>query len=794
MRAEWKGELKQRTEQHIDRLNRGRVVFKWSYKTDEASVARPLSCYFGSDPLASYLRWFQPLELVGQSLPPACLAAAVSETDGRMHRWFHRFRMGSRSVAGFRSVRAKLRRIKARCAELRESSDAELKAAGEGASDAIEDIAATVEVARRTIGLEMFDVQIRGALAMAGGKIAELQTGEGKTLAAVPAIAWHAKSGNGVHVMTANDYLAKRDSQWMRPIYNFLGLTVGCIQGGMTPEQRRQAYACHLTYCTPQEVGFDFLRDQLAMQPCEQVLRPFAAAVIDEADSILIDEARIPLVIAGGKSAQDALAGPVNEITRGLHPTLHYAIDEHGHNVALTDEGIAMVEKAFGCGNLFDNANLPLHTAVQDSLHAHALLHRDVDYLVKDRAIQPIDEFKGRIAKDRRWPAGLQTAIEAKERVSAKTQGRVLGSITLQSLIALFPKLCGMTGTAATQSEEFASVYGLDVEVIPTHRPSIRVDHPDVVFASKREKEHAVVDEIRRVHRVGRPVLLGTASVQESKSVSARLSGLPHEVLNASNDEQEAAIIARAGQAGAVTISTNMAGRGVDIRLGDGVRDLGGLYVIGTSKHESRRIDNQLRGRAGRQGDPGSSRFFISREDDLLVKHGMNRTELQHDVESLQRVIEGHHLDVRQFLHKYEAVIEKQRQSIQQQRREVLTGTQPRKSEAERLATLAAIDSLWSDHLAAVSALREGIHWVSFGGRDPLHEYLRNVHQMFEELEDRLETEVARRLAGSSDGGSDGQQRGTTWTYLTTDEPFGAASHRIFAGLTRKVKSRSFWG
>ncbi len=657
-----------------------------------------------------------------------------------------------------------------------------------------EDIAVTVEVARRTIRLEMFEVQIRAALAMADGKIAELQTGEGKTLAAVPAIAWHAKSGNGVHVMTVNDYLAKRDSHWMRPVYHFLGLTVGCIQQGMTTEQRRQAYTCDVTYCTPQEVGFDFLRDQLAMQACEQVQRPFAAAVIDEADSILIDEARIPLVIAGGKTARDALAGRVDEITRGLHHTLHYTIDEHGHNVSLTDEGITFVEEGFGCGNLFDNANLTLHTAVQDSLHAHALLHRDVDYLVRDGAIQPIDEFKGRIARDRRWPAGLQTAVEAKERVSLKTQGRVLGSITLQGLIALFPKLCGMTGTAATQSEEFASVYGLEVEVIPTHRRLIRVDHPDVVFATKREKEQAVVDEIRHVHRAGRPVLAGTASVEDSESFSARLAGIPHETLNARNDEQEAAIVARAGQSGAVTISTNMAGRGVDIRLGEGVPELGGLHVIGTCRHESRRIDNQLRGRAGRQGDPGSSRFFISREDDLLVKHGINHTELQHDVDSLQRVIEGHHLDVRQFLHKYEAVIERQRQSIQRQRQEILTGVRPRPSETARWVALATIDSLWSDHLAAVSALREGIHWVSFGGRDPLHEYLRNVHLMFEELVGRLETEVARRLAESNDGGSNLRQRGATWTYLTTDEPFGTASHRIFAGLTRKVKSRSLWG
>ena len=711
-----------------------------------------------------------------------------------MRRWPHLFGLSSGAAAPSNFVQARLLRINARRAELRESSELELRVASRKAANLLESIAVTAEVARRTIGLEMFDVQIQGALAMADGKIAEMQTGEGKTLAAVPAIVWHAKPGNGVHVMTVNDYLAQRDSRWMRPIYNFLGLTVGCIQQGLTAEQRRQAYASDITYCTPNEVGFDYLRDQLALQPSEQVQRSFAAAVVDEADSILIDEARIPLVIAGGKSARDTLAYRVDEITRRFRPTLHYTVDEHGHNAALTEDGIAAVERAFGCGNLFDNGNLPLHTAVQDSLHAHALLRRDVDYLVRDGVIHSIDEFKGRIAHDRRWPAGLQMAIEAKERVALKTQGLVLGSITLQNLTALFPKLCGMTGTAVTQSEEFTSIYGLEVEEIPTNRPVIRVDHPDVVFASKREKEQAVVDEVRFAHRAGQPVLVGTASVEDSERLSALLAGLPHEVLNARNDEQEAAIIARAGQRGAVTVSTNMAGRGVDIRLGAGVARLGGLYVIGTTKHESRRIDNQLRGRAGRQGDPGNSRFFISREDDVFVKHGINHPEPKHDVDSLQRAIEGHNLEIRQFLHKYEGVIEGQRQSLQKLRQEILTGSVPRPSETERFVALATIDSLWSDHLAAVSALREGIHWVSYGGRDPLHQYLRNVHRMFDELLDRFEQEVARRMADPDSDEIDALQRGATWTYLTTDEPFGTASQRIFAGLARKWKSRSFWG
>ena len=667
-------------------------------------------------------------------------------------------------------------------------------AAAQQAEDLTEVIAVVAEVARRTIGLDMFDVQLQAALALADGKIAEMQTGEGKTLAAVPAVVWLAKQGQGVHVLTVNDYLAQRDARWMGPIYEFIGLEVGCIQHHMEAKQRRQAYSCHVTYATANEVGFDYLRDQLALHPSEQVHRPFAAAVIDEVDSILIDESRIPLVIAGGKNARSALAHRVDEVTRRFRQTFDYTIDEHGHNVALTDAGIAVVERAFGCANLFEEVNLPLHGAVQDSLHAHALLRRDVDYVVKDGAIQSVDEFKGRIARDRRWPAGLQTAIEAKERVALRTQGHILGSITMQNLMGLYPQVCGMTGTAASQAEEFQSIYELEVVVIPTHRPVIRVDHPDVVFATKQEKEQSVVQEIRRVYKTGRPVLVGTASVEESEQLSVQLTGVPHRVLNARNGEQEAAIIARAGQRGAITISTNMAGRGIDIQIGEGVAELGGLYVIGMNKHESRRIDNQLRGRAGRQGDPGSSRFFLSRDDPLLVKHGIDDPELRHDPDSIQRVVEGHNLDIRQFLHKYEGVIEKQRQSVQTQRQDILSGICPRASETERLVALTTIDDLWSEHLAAVAELRESIHLVSFAGRDPLLVYLRDVHVMFEELQNSVEEEVAQRMTKTTEDGFHGTQRGATWTYLSTDQPLGSSTERILRGLVRKVNSRRIWG
>jgi preprotein translocase subunit SecA len=580
----------------------------------------------------------------------------------------------SRFSGSTSSDKSQIDLVNHRRAELAKLDDHGLKAAAGRAGTLLEVIAVTAVVAARLLGLGMFDVQLQGALALASGKIAEMQTGEGKTLAAVPAIAWYAKQRQGVHVMTANDYLARRDAGWMRGIYEFLGLSVGCIQQNMAKEERQRAYQCDVTYATANEVGFDYLRDQLALFPSDQVHRRFAAAVIDEADSLLIDEARVPLVIAGGESDQDSLPNVVDRVTRTFRQSHHYTVEEYGRNVALTEAGIQAVESAFACENLFVEKNLALLTAVQDSLHAHALLRRGIDYLVKDGVVESVDEFKGRIVPDRRWPAGLHTAIEAKEGVALKMQGTILGSITLQRLIALYPRVCGMTGTAATQAEEFRAIYGLEVAVIPTNRPKVRIDHPDVLFPTKREKELAVIEEIRRAHRTGQPVLIGTASVAESERLSAYTVDIPHRVLNADNEEAEADIIARAGEADAVTISTNMAGRGTDIRLGEGVAALGGLYVIGTNKHESRRIDNQLRGRAGRQGDPGVSRFFVSLEDDLMIKYGTSDSNSRPDPDHIQRVVEGQNLDVRRLLHQYSGEIEAQRQGVQKYRQDVLTG------------------------------------------------------------------------------------------------------------------------
>ena len=659
---------------------------------------------------------------------------------------------------------------------------------GDESDDLSSLIASTAVAAERTLGLRMFDVQIRGALAMANGCIAEMQTGEGKTLAATPAAVWFAKAGLGVHVMTVNDYLAGRDAAWMGPVYRALGFSVGCVQQNSSIDERKAAYGCDITYATANEIGFDYLRDQLALDPEDQVHRPFAAALIDEADSILIDEARIPLVIAGGALGGDNLPVSADRAVRSLRRGFHFTIENSFRNVSLTDAGIHAVERALGCGNLYEDENSSWLSSVQDALHAHALLRRDVDYIVRDNAVESVDEFKGRVAQDRRWPAGLHTAIEIKEGVAPKAQGRILGSITLQNLISLYPRVCGMTGTAATQAGELREIYGLAVEVIPPNRPVVRIDYPDEVFRTRRGKEDAVLAEIGTVHATGRPVLVGTASVAESERLSRLLSELPdavpHQVLNARSEEREASLIARAGEKDAVTISTNMAGRGTDIRLGEGVAQMGGLHVIGTNRHESRRIDFQLRGRAGRQGDPGSSRFIVSLEDDLVRRFAEDRDRLGYTPESVQRLVEGKNLDIRLFLGKYEGAVEGQRQMLQKRRQEILMDADaPR---FERIVALRTIDDLWSDYLAEVAELRSGVQWLAWGGRDPLHGFLTQTDTMFRDLMDGLEDEIAIRTEDARGSGTDPSQRGATWTYLTTDNPFGSLTERIIKSVVNK--------
>ena len=702
--------------------------------------------------------------------------------------------------------------------ELSGLTDAQLRSRPK--DDLVATFALTAIVAERLLGLRMFDVQILGALALRRGDIAEMQTGEGKTLAAVPAVVWFALQRRGVHVLTANDYLARRDAAWMRPVYEWFGLSVGHISQDMSTAERRAAYLCDVTYATANEVGFDYLRDGLARSEDELVQRPFAFAVVDEADSILIDEARIPLVIAGGLPEDAALAYRIDAVVAGLRPHIHYSPDDYARNVRLTDAGIQRVEGLLNCGSLFDEQNLDILTAAQDALHAYVLLRRDVDYVVKDGAIEMVDEFKGRIAQNRRWPAGLHSAVEAKERLQLKTQGRVLGSITVQSLVRMYERICGMTGTAVTQADEFWKVYKMPVTAIPPNRPIVRKDLADIVYADKDARHRAVVEEIRTVHATGQPVLVGTASVEESETLSylMHLENIPHSVLNARNDEAEAEIVGQAGAIGAVTVSTNMAGRGTDILLGGNpprdrarVVELGGLYVIGTTRHEARRIDNQLRGRAGRQGDPGMSRFFISLDDELLVRFGIVDNP---DIESVQRTAESQNLEIRQTLWKYDCAVEFHRRMMYEMRREVLlspdwsvasmledehyrelveaAGVEAVET-AGRKITLAIVDEIWADYLANVAELRGGVIWTSWGSGDPLHKFLTSEREIYDDFEQSVKDGIAEAFdtAIVSHGAvkfenTERLERGATWTYVTTDQPFGTFTERVMKGFLKK--------
>jgi preprotein translocase subunit SecA len=693
---------------------------------------------------------------------------------------------------------------------------------------AVEAFALADAAARRTLGLIPHDVQLIAGLAMCGRKIAELPTGEGKTMAAVFPASLLAMTGRGAHVLTFNDYLARRDAAWMGPVYRLLGLTVGFVQEGMAKAEKRRAYACDVTYATAREAGFDFLRDGLAYERADLVHRPFHAALVDEADSILIDEARIPLVIAGLAGGSDQDAGRLASLVRGLVAGRDYETDDEKRNVNLTDAGLEKAERLLGRGNLYTPENESLLAAVHCALHAEALLRRDVDYIVREGRIDIVDEFTGRVMDKRHWPDGLQAAVEAKENVSRKSEGRVLGSITLQYFFRLYPKLCGMTATAGPSAAELHEFYGLRVTVIPPHRPCLRADDPDLVFTHREAKLTALVREIAAAHAASRPILVGTLSVKESEELAAALAqtGVPCRVLNAKNDEVEAGVIARAGRPGAVTISTNMAGRGTDIKLGgereeerERVVALGGLYVIGTNRHESLRIDRQLRGRAGRQGDPGSSRFFISLEDDLFERYGLrakfikgHRLERQaggidspsvrRDVIHAQRVIEGQNFDIRKTLEKYSSVVETQRQAVGRFREAVLTpGNWPGQIESrdpdlrargvarfgpedfdrlERRATLFHTDRLWADHLAGLQDLRESIHLVSIGGREPVFEFGKAAAEAFAGLEERIAGAVAGTMGSlvGREGPVDLDAEGlrgpsSTWTYLVSDEQFG---------------------
>jgi len=562
-----------------------------------------------------------------------------------------------------------------------------------------ETFAVVREVAFRVLGLRPFDVQLMGGIVLHQGKIAEMKTGEGKTLVATMPVYLNALASRGVHVVTVNDYLATRDSEWMGQVYRFLGLDVGVIVHGLEDTERKSSYRADVTYGTNNEFGFDYLRDNMKYSLEDMVQREFYYAIVDEVDSILIDEARTPLIISGPSEDSTDLYYRVNQISPHLHKDIDFTVDEKARAVSLTEEGVAKCEKLLGVKNLYDPAQAELLHHVQQALKAHALFKKDVDYLVKDGQVLIVDEFTGRLMPGRRYSEGLHQALEAKEGVKIESENQTLASITFQNFFRMYEKLAGMTGTADTEAAEFHKIYNLEVVVIPTHMPMIRKDYPDVVFRTESEKFEAAAREIKSLHDKGRPVLVGSSSVDNSERLSKMLKrqGVKHEVLNAKHHEREAEIVAHAGEKGRITIATNMAGRGTDIVLGEGVADMGGLHILSIERHESRRIDNQLRGRSGRQGDLGSSRFYLSLEDDLLRifgsdrisgimnKLGMDEGEpIEHSmlskaIENAQRKVEAHNFEIRKHLLDYDDVMNKQREVIYSQRRQILAGVDMRK-------------------------------------------------------------------------------------------------------------------
>ncbi|RCW43813.1 MULTISPECIES: preprotein translocase subunit SecA [unclassified Halanaerobium] len=558
----------------------------------------------------------------------------------------------------------------------------------------VEAFAVVREAAQRSTeeGFRHFDVQLMGGIVLHQGKIAEMKTGEGKTLAATLPVYLNALTGKGVHVVTVNDYLAERDSEWMGQIYRFLGLSVGVILSGMPPAERRKAYNCDITYGTNNEFGFDYLRDNMAYKEEDLVQREYHYAILDEVDSILIDEARTPLIISGPVQESSSDYKKFNRVIPHLKEDKHYELDEKNKLVTLTEEGIKEAEKKLGIENLYAEENFKLNHQLNQALKAHTLMKKDRDYIVKDGTVKIVDEFTGRVMEGRRYSEGLHQAIEAKEGVQVQKGSQTFAKITLQNYFRMYNKLAGMTGTAATEEEEFKKIYGMSVVVIPTNEPMIREDKSDLVFTNIEAKINAVINEIERLYKKGQPVLVGTIDIEKSELLSRLLKkrNIPHNVLNAKNHEREADIIKDAGQKRSVTIATNMAGRGTDIVLGDGVKELGGLHVLGTERHESRRIDNQLRGRSGRQGDPGSSQFYVSLEDDLLRLFGSDKINgildklgvdedqpiehkiISNSLERAQQKVESRNFDIRKAILEYDDILNKQREVIYEQRRELL--------------------------------------------------------------------------------------------------------------------------
>ena len=612
---------------------------------------------------------------------------------------------GTRNERYLRSLRPKLRKCNALEPEMKKLSDEEIPAklaeyrneVQSGArtlDDVLPEVFALVrEASSRVMGMRHYDVQLVGGMVLHAGKIAEMKTGEGKTLVATLPVVLNALSGKGVHVVTVNDYLARRDAEWMGRLYNFLGLSVGVIVQGLNDDQRKAAYACDITYGTNNEFGFDYLRDNMKFYAEQLVQRGHNFAIVDEVDSILIDEARTPLIISGASDESTELYQAMDAVVRQPKADEDYTLDEKAKTAMLTDAGVAKCEKILHIDNLFDPASISYQHHILQSLKAHHCFKRDVDYIVSDEGkVVIVDEFTGRLMPGRRFSDGLHQALEAKEGVKVEAENQTLASITFQNYFRMYDKLAGMTGTAQTEAVEFDQIYGLETITIPTNKPMIRKDLPDLIFRTQREKYHAIIESIKELYKTGQPVLVGTISIETSEMLSSMLKkeGVPHSVLNAKHHAEEAAIVAQAGQKGHVTIATNMAGRGTDIVLGEGVKELGGLHILGTERHESRRIDNQLRGRSGRQGDPGSSRFYLSLEDNLMrifgserisglmEKLGMKEGEpienrmVSKAIENAQKRVEGHNFEIRKTLLDYDNVMNQQREVIYTLRRDLM--------------------------------------------------------------------------------------------------------------------------
>ena len=719
--------------------------------------------------------------------------------------------------------------------------------AGETLDDILPEAFAVVrEASSRVLGMRHFDVQMMGGICLHEGKIAEMRTGEGKTLVATLPTYLNALTGKGVHIVTVNDYLAKRDSIEMGRLYNFLGLSVGLIRHDMDFPERKYAYSCDITFGTNNEFGFDYLRDNMVVDMKQMVQRELNYAIVDEVDSILVDEARTPLIISGPGTKPTETYVRMAKAVKVLQEGVDYTVDEKAKTVAPADTAIPKIEKALGIKNMYDPENMEMSHCFMAALRAKALMKRDRDYVVKDGEIIIVDEFTGRLMQGRRYSDGLHQAIEAKEGLEVQRESQTLASITFQNYFRMYSKLSGMTGTAKTEEDEFLKIYKLPVIVIPTNRPIARIDHPDVIYKTKRAKYRAVANDVEAIHQKGQPVLIGTTSITQSEELSRILSqkNIPHNVLNAKFHEKEAEIIADAGQKSAVTIATNMAGRGTDIKLGEGVPELGGLFIVGTERHESRRIDNQLRGRAGRQGDPGESRFYLSLEDDLLRLFGsdnianiMDRLGMGEDdpiehklitrsIENAQKKVEGRNFDMRKHVLEYDDVMNQQREVIYGERRKVLMGDNLREHilgmlggiieaqmnqyaneklypeewslenlitdaegiyapkgrikleeleemsrdelqdflnqvaeesyaqreqlfgeenmrELEKIIMLRVVDNRWMEHLDRMDMLREGIGLLAYGQRQPLVEYKIRGHEMFNQMIQSIQNDIA---------------------------------------------------